>query len=146
MTNKVNQHPYCAARYRERKFNKLELEIANWFEQLLRKYSDIKLDAEMMVSHTCGITIMYHGFSEYNEKRKIVDPSDDDATIYLTNSLDDGGDIWLHVDRHHNDVFSMTSGYNTRYKKYNDVLKCVLYYRPLIETFLEMEAKLQGLK
>jgi len=145
MTDKVNKRPYCAFRYRERKFNKLELEIANWFEQLLRKYSDIKLHAEMMVSNTCGIIIMYHGFSEYNEKRKI-DPSDDDATIYLTNTLDCGGCVWLDVNRYHNDVFSMNSSSNTRYKKYNDVLKRVLYYKPLIETFLEMEAKRQGLK
>ena len=144
MEEKVNQRQYVRERSDrpERKPNKYEKEIADWFEQLLRKYSDIKLWADMMVSADCGISIDYSGFDEYNEKNGIFDPSDDDASIYICNNFECMG-IWFTVERHKNDVFTMKSDAKKNDTTYIKVLKRVLYFKPLIEKFLEMDAKRQ---
>ena len=143
MTDKVNQRPYCDLGFRERKFNKLELEIANWFEQLLRKYSDKELSASMMISDTCGIYMTYTGFDEYNEKHGIIDPRDDDASIIICCDLEFHNGLWFIVKRHHDDVFSMQTDCSLNDREYIETLKRVLYFKPLIEKFFEMEAKRQ---
>ena len=144
MEEKVNLKPYDPSRTAtERKPNKYEKEIADWFEQLLRKYSDIGMRAEIMVGDKCGISMSYPGFDEYNVKNGILDPSDDDACIYICDDFENIGVVWCEVKRHHNDVFVIHSDTEENDRTYIKVLKRVLYFKPLIEKFFEMEAKRQ---
>lgn len=141
MEEKVNPKPYVR-HCTERKPNKYEKEIADWFEQLLRKYSGIKLSADMMVNYDCGISMSYDGFDEYYTKNGIIDPSDHDAEILMCANSECNG-IWCSVKRHHNDVFAFQSDEKKNNRAYIEALKRILYFKPLIEKFLEMEAKRQ---